>query len=87
MHNVVLVSAIQQSDSNIHIRALFFNILFHYGLSQAVGYRSLCYAVGPSVYPSCMFISSLHLLIPDFHSSAPLTPWQPQCLNVCESVL
>ena len=25
----------------------FFNILFHYGLPQEIGYSSLCYTVGP----------------------------------------
>ena len=28
-------------------RHSFFNILFHYGLSQEIGYSSLCYTVGP----------------------------------------
>ena len=34
IYNVVLISAVQQSDSIIHMYALFFNILLsHYGLS------------------------------------------------------
>ena len=33
IYNVVLISAIQQSDSVIHIYTFFFNILFHCGLS------------------------------------------------------
>ena len=31
--DVALISAVQQSDSVIHIYAFFFYILFHYGLS------------------------------------------------------
>ena len=44
-YNVVLISAVHQSDSVIHIYILF-HILFHYGLSQDIGYSSLCYTVG-----------------------------------------
>ena len=29
----------------------FFYILFYYGLSQDIEYSSLCYTVGPVVYP------------------------------------
>ena len=39
MYNIVLISAVQQSDSVIYI-------VFHYGLSQNIEYSSLCYAVG-----------------------------------------
>ena len=39
-YNVVLVSAVQQSDLVIHIYILF-HILFHYGLSQDIEYSSL----------------------------------------------
>ena len=42
----VLISAIQQSDSVIHIHT-FFYILFHYGLYQDIEYSSLCYTGGP----------------------------------------
>ena len=38
--------------SPIHIYTFFQNILFHYGLSQDSEYGSLCYTVGPVVYPS-----------------------------------
>ena len=34
IYNVVPISAVQQSDSVIHIETFFFYILFHYGLSQ-----------------------------------------------------
>ena len=47
IYSVVLISAVQQSDSVIHIYTFFFNILFHYGLSQEIGYSSLCYTVAP----------------------------------------
>ena len=42
----VLISAVQKSDSVIHIYVLF-HILFHYGLSQDIEYSSLCFTVGP----------------------------------------
>ena len=48
-YNVVLLSAVQQSDSVIHIYILFY-ILFHYGLSQDVEYSSLCSKVGPCCF-------------------------------------
>ena len=50
IHNVVLISAVQQSDSVIHIYIYiytFFFIFFSIGLSQDIRYSSLCYAVGP----------------------------------------
>ena len=39
IHNVVLISAVQQSDSvtHIHTHSSFFDILFHHGLSQETG--------------------------------------------------
>ena len=37
----VLISAIQQDDSVIHIYAFFFVVLFHYGLSQDIEYSSM----------------------------------------------
>ena len=43
----VSISDVQQSDSVIHIYALFFYILFHYGLSQDIEQSSLCYTIGP----------------------------------------
>ena len=56
MYNVVLVSAVQQSDSvmYIHTRTQFY-ILFHYGLSQDVEYSSQCYKYNLPVYLSCAF--------------------------------
>ena len=46
IYNVVLVSGVQQSDSDIHMYILF-QILFHYRLLQGIEYSSLCYTVGP----------------------------------------
>ena len=43
---VVLIYAVQQSDSVVHIYILF-HILFDYGLSQDIEYSSLGYTVGP----------------------------------------
>ena len=47
IYNIVLISAIQQSDSVIHVYTFFSKIIFHYGLSQNTEYSSLCYTVGP----------------------------------------
>ena len=44
--NIVLVSAIQQNDSVIHIYTYFFHMIFHYGLSEDIECSSLCYTVG-----------------------------------------
>ena len=46
IYNVVLISAVHHSDSVIYIYILFY-ILFHCGLSQDIGYSSLCSTVGP----------------------------------------
>ena len=46
VYSVVLISAVQESDSVIHIHT-FFVILFHYHLSQDTEYNSPCYTVGP----------------------------------------
>ena len=52
IYNVVLVSAVQHSDSFIHIYIyVLFYILFHYGLSQNTEYRSLSYRAGPCYLP------------------------------------
>ena len=48
-YNAVLLSAVQQSDSVIHLHILFY-ILRHYGLSQDVEYSSLCSKVGPCCF-------------------------------------
>ena len=41
IYNVVLISAVQQSDSVIHIYTFFSMFFFHYGLSQDIEYSSL----------------------------------------------
>ena len=46
IYHVVLISAVQQSDSVIYMYILF-HTLFHYGLSQDIEYSSPCYTVGP----------------------------------------
>ena len=47
IYNVVLISAVQQSDSVIYLYILF-HILFHSGLSQDTEYSSLDLVVYPS---------------------------------------
>ena len=46
IYNVVLISAIQQSESVIHIYTFFF-IFFSVMVSQDTEYSSLCSTVGP----------------------------------------
>ena len=83
----MLISAVQQSDSVIHIYILF-HILFHYGLSQDIEYSSLCYTVGTLFIHS--IYNSLHLLNPNSQSilPSPLLPLgnHKSILYVCESV-
>ena len=48
LYNVVLVSAVQQSESAIHIHvSILFQILFPFRLLLNIEQRSLCYTVGP----------------------------------------
>ena len=49
IHNTVLISAVRQSNSVIHMLS---HILFQYGLSQVTEYSSLCNAVGHVATPS-----------------------------------
>ena len=51
IYNVVLVSGVQQSDSDIHTYISTFLILFLYRLLQNIEYRSLWYTVGPCWLP------------------------------------
>ena len=57
IYNVVPISAIQQTDSVLHIYTFFFNTLFHHGLSQEIGYSSLCYTVGTCFLDILSFLS------------------------------
>ena len=50
IYNVVLINAVQQSDSDIYLQIctyILFHFLFHYDLSQDIEYSSLCYTAGP----------------------------------------
>ena len=44
----MLISAVQQRDSVIHIYIVF-HILLHYGLLHSIEWSSLYYTVGPSL--------------------------------------
>ena len=51
----MLISAVHQSDSVIHIYIIYiythsFHIHFHYSLLQDIEYSSLCYTVGPILF-------------------------------------
>ena len=73
IYNVVLISAIQQRNSVIHVYILF-PILFHSGLSQDMEHSPLCYTVDLFVYP---FYIHQHLLIPNSQSVLPSLPLYP----------
>ena len=53
--NVMLISAVQLSDSVYIYMDIVFHTLFHHDLSQDIKYSSLCYAVGPC-YLSILYI-------------------------------
>ena len=55
IYNIALISAVEQSDSVLHIYTLF-HILFHYDLSQDIEYSSLCYTGG---FPSGSVIKKI----------------------------
>jgi len=77
-NNVVLISAVQQRDSIIHIYIyILFHILFHYGLSQDLEYRSLCYTVGTclSILYITVVILALTYKSSNFNSICSLTFW------------
>ena len=49
----MLISAVHQSDSVIHIYIythILFHIHFHYSLLQDIEYSSLCYTIGPILF-------------------------------------
>ena len=48
IYKVVIMSAVQQSDSVVHIHtSILFQILFPHRLSHNTGYSPLCYTAGP----------------------------------------
>ena len=59
-YSVVPISAVQHGDSVTHIYTVFFNILFHRGLSQDSEYSSLCYTLGPCCLPILNEIACIH---------------------------
>ena len=89
IYNIMPVSAVQQSDSVIHIYTLFFYILFHYGLSQDIKYSSLCYTLGPCCSSIRYVIVCIYQLqTPRIFLSLPypLLGNHRSVLYVCESV-
>ena len=82
IYNVVLISAVQQSDSVIHI----YLFLCSFPLWFIVGYLmqfSILYS--RALLFSHSIDNSLHLLIPNIHSIPPPPPlsWQPQICSLC----
>ena len=57
-YNVVLISALWQSDSFIHT-CILSHILFPYDLSQDSEYSSLCYTMGFCCLPKCKWSRSV----------------------------
>ena len=84
----MLVSAVQQSDSVIHIYIyILFHILFHYGLSQDIEYSSLCSTVGPCCLPILYMFVSANPKLPIHPSLTPLPlSKHKSVLYICESV-
>ena len=83
-YNVVLISAIQQSDSVIYILFFLTNILFHYGLSQDTENSSVCYIAGPC----CLSVLYIKAWICYSQPSTPSLflpppPWQPPVSSLC----
>ena len=69
-NNVVPISAVQKSDSVIHVHILFKNIIFHHGLFKDIEYSSLCYIVR-------LYCNNLYLLTPNPQSIPLPTPPPP----------
>ena len=66
----VVPISLQQSDSvictHIQTHTLTYSLsFFHHGLSQEIGYNSLCYIVGPYCLPiRFSFLRNLHTVLP-----------------------
>ena len=56
IYRVVSISAVQHIDQNIYMHD-FSHIILHHGLSQEIGYSSLCYTAGPH------FLSILNVIV------------------------
>ena len=61
------------THTHTHTRVLF-SILFHYGLSQKMGYSSLCYIVGLCLFILCIVIWTANPDLSIFPSLIPLYP-------------
>ena len=83
-YGVVLISAVQQSDSVIHMYTILFHILF-----QIMVYHRILTIVPCAISRTLLLIhsigKSLHLLIPDssLSLSHPSPPWQAQVSCLC----
>ena len=49
----MLISAVQQSDSVMHMYIFFFQILFHYGLLQDIEYSSILLFIPYILFCTC----------------------------------
>ena len=77
IYYVVLISAVQQSDSVIHMYILF-HTLFHYGLPQDSEYISLCSTVGPLCLSILYTVGCIcESRTPGPSLPHPPPPWQP----------
>ena len=88
IYNVVLISAIQQSDLVIYI--YFFLHSFPLRLSQGTEYYYLCYTVGPCClsiqYALLAYICSSQLPTPYLHKPLPLFTTAKSVLYVCQPI-
>ena len=83
IHNVVLISVVQQSDSVTHISTLFY-ILLSYGLSWDIEHSSLCHTAGLCCLSILFVIICLYWpQTPNPSLSRSTPPWQPRVCSLC----
>ena len=90
IYSVVLISAVQESDSVMHIYIFMYiylhiYILFHYGLSEDIECSCLCYTEDLVVHPSYKYcFASVNPKLPVLPSPDPLGKHKSVlCLEVC----
>ena len=87
LYNILLISAVQQSDSIMHvyINAFFLCIciLFHCSWLQNIEYSSLCYTQDLAVHGCCTYMLSAANPSLPLHTSPVRPPGQPPVSSLC----